>query len=196
MLQMCENESEAGRRANVNRPLTHSSDVSREGLAMQATRCSVTDCTKPAKCRGWCVGHYTRWVRTGDTGPSELWDRKRKPCAVADCDRLARAYGYCEGHRSRNDRGDLRPDVPLGQKPPVTYSGAHSRVAKARGKAADHACVDCGNPAQEWAYDGLDEHEVTDGPRRFSRNPAHYMPMCVPCHRAFDMRHRHMVGAA
>lgn len=28
--------------------------------------CSVDECGKPAQCRGWCQGHYTRWYKTGD----------------------------------------------------------------------------------------------------------------------------------
>lgn len=28
--------------------------------------CSIPDCGKPEKTRGWCVAHYTRWHRHGD----------------------------------------------------------------------------------------------------------------------------------
>lgn len=30
------------------------------------TTCSIDGCEKPAKARGWCVAHYTRWIRHGD----------------------------------------------------------------------------------------------------------------------------------
>ncbi|OZE95082.1 hypothetical protein CH302_19270 [Rhodococcus sp. 15-2388-1-1a] len=29
--------------------------------------CSIAECTTPAKTRGWCEMHYTRWRRHGDT---------------------------------------------------------------------------------------------------------------------------------
>ena len=57
--------SETARRANVERPLTTSSDSTREGLAMQATRCSIPGCSKPAKKLGWCSMHYERQYKHG-----------------------------------------------------------------------------------------------------------------------------------
>lgn len=29
--------------------------------------CSVTDCSRPRFCRGWCTMHYSRWMRNGTT---------------------------------------------------------------------------------------------------------------------------------
>lgn len=28
--------------------------------------CSIADCGKPVRTRGWCTSHYTRWLRHGD----------------------------------------------------------------------------------------------------------------------------------
>lgn len=33
---------------------------------MGDTHCSVSDCAKPARLKGWCVAHYTRNRRNGD----------------------------------------------------------------------------------------------------------------------------------
>lgn len=66
--------------------------------------CAVDGCTKPARKRGWCSTHYTRWFRHGD--PEALvvgrvqcgtysgyiaHIRKREPKCAA-CSDAARAY--------------------------------------------------------------------------------------------------------
>jgi hypothetical protein len=40
-------------------------DLTRRSDMAQRT-CSIEDCTKPARSRGWCPMHYTRWKRHGD----------------------------------------------------------------------------------------------------------------------------------
>ena len=40
------------------------------------------------------------------------------PCSVDGCLRPAYCRTWCEGHYNRMRRGDLRPDVPIGQRPP------------------------------------------------------------------------------
>ena len=73
----------------------------------------------------------------------------------------------------------------------VGYPGAHSRVCVARGKASEHLCVDCGHPAGDWSYDGLDPQELTSQVHGFvlsySLNITHYQPRCKSCHTRFDM---------
>ena len=61
----------------------------------------------------------------------------------------------------------------------ATYTALHNRVYRRRGKA-DH-CEQCGkdDPAEryEWAQKhGTDGTDVND-----------YIPMCVPCHRTYDL---------
>lgn len=153
--------------------------------------CSIPDCEKPAKSRGWCTAHYSRWLRTGDVGPAAIWDRTRKTCEVLGCDHPAVSAGLCNGHRQRlSTTQGLRPEVPLGHRSPPSYYAMHERLRRQLGSASRHDCADCGGQAAEWAYDGLDEHEQVRDRRRFSSNTAHYMPMCVPCHRAYDSRGR------
>jgi len=72
---------------------------------------------------------------------------------------------------------------------------AHARVVAAKGKAKEHACVDCGAPACDWSYDGLDPDELVqvgrwDNGRRYSLNVAHYHPRCRTCHRRYDVAMR------
>lgn len=71
-----------------------------------------------------------------------------------------------------------------------TYGAAHHWVRQARGSASEHQCVDCGDPAREWAYDHTDPDEMSEKQGRltlsYSAKPQHYQPMCKPCHRRFD----------
>lgn len=57
------------------------------------------------------------------------------------------------------------------------YGAKHKVVYRARGKASDHTCVECGDAAVNWAQ----THD-TDG----TDPQAHYQPMCLRCHRRYD----------
>lgn len=73
----------------------------------------------------------------------------------------------------------------------VEYAALHDRIKKARGNAPDHPCDHCGSNAEEWAYDHLDPNERRNSIGRdkcpYSLDPAHYIPLCVGCHRRFDL---------
>lgn len=67
------------------------------------------------------------------------------------------------------------------------YQAAHLRVASERGKASEHACIDCLRRAGEWSYDHADANELIDHKgRRYSVDPDHYDPRCIACHRRHD----------
>lgn len=65
--------------------------------------CSVEGCRRPREYRakGYCRGHYSRWLRTGDAGPAEIRPLERKQCSLDGCERPHRARGYCIGHYER-----------------------------------------------------------------------------------------------
>lgn len=71
------------------------------------------------------------------------------------------------------------------------YAAAHIRVRTARGPASAQACVDCGEPAADWSYDGKDPnqlvapHGICKG-LAYSTSLDHYEPRCRPCHKRFD----------
>jgi len=84
----------------------------------------------------------------------------------------------------------------------ISYAGAHWRIRKTKGSASEHACIECGRTAEQWAYDGLDpdEHSGPAGPGsewtcRYSGKPEHYAPMCRSCHKAFDNEQRQSQSA-
>lgn len=74
------------------------------------------------------------------------------------------------------------------------YEAAHRRVFKDRGPAERRTCWRCGSAqAAEWAYDHADPDELEGfvrdrGPFAYSLKPHHYLPMCKPCHWAFDQQ--------
>jgi hypothetical protein len=81
--------------------------------------------------------------------------------------------------------------------PDPTYAACHSRVYRAKGSARKYLCVSCGEPARDWAYDHDDPNELTGVDLngrdvayevRYSADPEHYIPLCIPCHRVFDRK--------
>jgi hypothetical protein len=69
--------------------------------------CSVEDCGRPARSRGWCMTHYMRWRNHGDAN----WARQIYPdpdCRVDGCNKSVRARGWCQTHYSTWHRhGDV-----------------------------------------------------------------------------------------
>lgn len=60
--------------------------------------CSIPDCQKLARTRGWCAAHYARWCKHGDPQHERP---PRKPCSVADCERDTESRGLCTLHYQR-----------------------------------------------------------------------------------------------
>jgi DNA-directed RNA polymerase sigma subunit (sigma70/sigma32) len=75
----------------------------------------------------------------------------------------------------------------------LTYNTAHQRVARELGPARDQHCVDCGQRAEEWSYNGLDADELADDQGlRYSAKTEYYEPRCHSCHRYYDAKHGEM----
>lgn len=126
--------------------------------------CAVDGCMTPATRRGWCDTHYRRWLRHGgvDVVLPRLYDTQ------------------AAGERNGWWSGDL-----------AGYAAVHKRLRNARGKATDHPCWDCGNPADQWAYDHGDPNERIDSrglPYSFDIEE-HYAPVCMACHINLDRKH-------
>ena len=57
-----------------------------------------------------------------------------------------------------------------------SYDVWHKRVTKARGPASRYACVDCGEPAQDWSTVNPSSGDIRD----------RFQPRCRKCHRSYD----------
>lgn len=130
-------------------------------------------------------------------------------CSIEGCTELVwvKSRGWCSAHYQTWQRhGDPTVDGRLfGEANPAwkganpTYVGAHRRCTLLWGKASEHPCVDCGNPADEWSYCHDDPTELTElMPEtrahatsshrlvRYSAWPEFYAARCQSCHLAFD----------
>lgn len=148
--------------------------------------CEVEGCEAPQEKRGWCGKHYLRWYKHGD--PEQLLPRYSE-CREADCTKRPRSTltPLCEMHYYRIRRNGHAGLLDTRQ-PDAKYRAAHSRIARDRGKACEHSCVDCGVQAQHWSYMHTDPDELmSDTGQPYSLDTSQYAPRCVPCHRAFDI---------
>lgn len=74
-----------------------------------------------------------------------------------------------------------------------SYTTVHAAVRAERGKATQHPCAACGDPAAGWSYDnGGDPRELTDPSTGsvYSLDTAHYQAKCRSCRRRADWSHR------
>ena len=175
------------------------------------TVCTVDDCGKPRRSPGclYCNTHYFRLRRTG-TLAARPWHR-RTVCSVEGCEKPEQRLTMCSKHAQRQDRHGsplisiphADRALPRGEAHPgwagnrVGYTSAHQRVYRVRGPASGNRCVDCGHPARHWSYDHEDPEEITTPQGyRYSGDPEHYVPRCVPCHTRGDMAFRRLPGLA
>ncbi|MEU3901652.1 hypothetical protein [Streptomyces sp. NPDC045251] len=120
----------------------------------------------------------------------------RKLCGIETCGRPHRVRGLCLAHGQRvRMHGDPQAGKPLRSHASrnwkgddVSYIGAHNRVTREHGKAAEWKCAcGCGRQATDWAYLGTDPAaKVDETGRLYSVSPDHYAPLAKTCHRSFD----------
>lgn len=64
------------------------------------------------------------------------------------------------------------------------YERVHKMLRKERGSASEHICIECGNGADQWAYQrGMDPEDFDS-----------YRPMCYRCHNLYDGCRERMIG--
>lgn len=153
--------------------------------------CSIEGCgrsslKKDHGSRGMCSMHYARWRKHSP-------DRPR--CASDGCDKPATGRGMCHKHyaafwRTSTREGTFAPaDSRDRWADGVAYRTAHQRVAALRGPAAGHKCIQCGDPARQWAYQHNDPNQLRHANGYpYSLLPECYEPMCYPCHAVLDGR--------
>jgi hypothetical protein len=143
---------------------------------------------------GYCEAHLKRYKRGADMSPPiKRYGKYGKFCT--ECGRPAKTAGLCPGHYTQLWRGhDLAPLRLPSIHDEVAYEAAHFRPRALWGSASKYSCVDCGECAQDWAYDGTDPDQLLGGSARegrasimfYSRYPEFYMPMCRKCHSRRD----------
>lgn len=78
--------------------------------------CSVEDCAKPARTRGWCSMHYERWRVTN----TKTVPKTPEPCSIEGCDKPTDARGWCGMHwqrwRKHGDPLALKEPTPVIEK--------------------------------------------------------------------------------
>ena len=117
-------------------------------------------------------------------------------CSIDGCtnEKKYTTTGWCQTHYHRYWRTGSTELPPKQLNPNIGYGAAHTRTRNYYGSASKFDCIECGDPASDWAYDGTDEEErhstvVVGGsqyPVIYSVWPEFYMPMCKPCHSARD----------
>ena len=107
--------------------------------------CSTEGCGRVVRCRGLCQRCYSAHWETN----------KRHVCTVDGCETRTNRRDYCPKHLARVRKyGDPhRVDAGHGRPKPASVL---RRVERVRGRARDHACVECGNPAARWWFDPSD----------------------------------------
>jgi hypothetical protein len=72
--------------------------------------------------------------------------------------------------------------------PAKTYEQMHSGLHWAFGRAKDYVCIECGQQAEDWAYQYTSiDPQIDTKNRVYSESFDDYAPMCRSCHRRFDM---------
>jgi hypothetical protein len=77
---------------------------------------------------------------------------------------------------------------------PQGYAAVHIHVTQERGPAKEYCCTFCSNPAEHWAYNHKDLKAVRDERTwcEFSRDTQYYIPLCILCHKQFDLTEPHL----
>lgn len=71
---------------------------------MADTTCAITACEKPARKRGWCYTHYSRWQRHGDPEydqPRAARTTGVAECSIDGCTGKVFGRGWCTMHWTR-----------------------------------------------------------------------------------------------
>lgn len=105
---------------------------------MSKPTCSVPECERPHRTRGYCATHYKK-----------LWREERPfvPCTIEGCDKQQQARGYCPGHWARWKRTGDPGQGPIAPRPAGLCSVPEcGRPRRGRGY--------CGAHYQRWQKKG------------------------------------------
>ena len=113
-----------------------------------------------------------------------------RKCEVEGCDNKHLARGMCMKHHGRWRRhGDTNSRLGF------TYAAAHLSLREQYGRAKEHDCSVCFQPADEWAFvkEWCPEEEMLSQIRGkksreffYSKDAGHYITLCRSHHRSYD----------
>jgi len=133
---------------------------------------------RAAVCRCDCGKEITSYVSSLKSGDTQSCGCSRghskyewKQCPV--CGALAMIR---RDHRSCSRACGYELARVARQATSPSYDVWHKRIKKARGPASGYACVDCGEPAQDWSTVNPASDDVQ----------ARFQPRCRKCHRYYD----------
>ena len=148
--------------------------------------CSIPDCGKPVRARGYCESHYRKLKRSGDpNGVRAPYQKSPEVCTVDGCNRKPLGKGLCHNHYRRMSLyGD-----PLGMftKPPQRHCSLpgcrNLHIARGFCKKHYNRFMSYGDPyagqtpmgtVQHWLHDHKDHEgdECLDWP--FAKHPEGY----------------------
>ncbi|AGS82409.1 hypothetical protein PBI_REDNO2_110 [Mycobacterium phage Redno2] len=146
-------------------------------------RCAMLGCGNRHLASGYCYAHYVENCHAGEL------PRKGGVCLQEGCDDEPLARGLCNSHYNR-----IRDELPLRPRGPAPRSvSVHAKLAYTWGPAKNYPCIECGQRAAHWAYDGTDPTQHLDYGSSSAKNKGwysqwieFYMPMCVKCHMTRD----------
>lgn len=104
---------------------------------MLKSTCTVPGCGRAKRRKLYCEMHYSRWIKTGDTGPAGALVQSRDgECSAPGCASPIRSVGLCEVHYDRKRRTgttDLPEKVDKG-----CYADGCDRKHYSRGLCGKH----------------------------------------------------------
>lgn len=167
--------------------------------------CTFPGCEKPRRTPGsaLCKMHYHRQYRgvQMDGPPRKPEPNRTGRCAVNGCEKPPTGR-YCEMHRARIQRhGNTDWIGPVRRRGPAhhkwlenpRYHTVHDRLNRWRGPAS--GCEQCGDTDPSAEYQWALDWEKAGGAVlmddaagcAFSADVAHYISLCVPCHKRMDL---------
>ena len=135
-------------------------------------------CYRAALCRCDCGQHVTPRISSLKSGDAQSCGCSRgrpryehKPCPVCGAPAVIR-----RDHKSCSRACGYQLARAVRQAANPSYDVWHKRIKKARGPASGYACVDCGEPAEDWSTVHPSSRDI--------RN--RFQPRCRKCHRSYD----------
>ena len=133
---------------------------------------------RAALCRCDCGKHVTPRISSLKSGDAQSCGCSRgqpryeqKHCPV--CGALAMIR---RDHQSCSPACGYELARAARQAASPSYAVWHKRITKARGPASGYACVDCGQPAEDWSTVNPSSGDVR----------GRFQPRCRKCHRLYD----------